>query len=319
MSIDITRQPVSFTSSDGDTTIHGYIWSDSTNEAPNGIVQIAHGMAEHIERYDDFARYLVENGFIVAGHDHLAHGKSVSESAQWGCLDAHDGMTHLVEDMHRMRKLVKDQMPAGTPYFVFGHSMGSFVVRSYITKHGDGLAGAIICGTGHMGGATASAGRVLACCLAAMRGKGHESKLLDSMGVGAYNKKIKNPRTPVDWLSYNEENVDAYVADDACGFMFPAGGYATVIGLMKEVCSKASAAAVPLDLPVLFISGADDPVGAMGNGVRTTVNMMRAAGVRDIESHIYRDMRHEILNETDNARVYSDVLSWLKAHARKGE
>jgi alpha-beta hydrolase superfamily lysophospholipase len=311
---NIMRDEVAFPSSDGKTQIQGFTWNDLSIESPRGIVQIAHGMAEHIERYDSFARFLASQGFIVAGHDHLGHGKSVSDTSQWGCLPTHTGARILVEDVHRMRSLVTARFSSDLPYFLFGHSMGSFITRSYITKHPQGLAGAILCGTGHVPPATSHAGNLAARAMSKVRGENFKSKMLDTMGIGAYNKPIDTPRTNLDWLSFDEENVDRYIADGNCGFMFAAGGYATITTLTGEVCTPASAAAIPHDLPLLFISGDGDPVGSMGAGVQTTAAMAREAGVKDVEVKLYEHMRHEILNETNNQDVFDDVLAWIERH-----
>lgn len=310
----IMREDVSFLSTDGKTQIRGYIWHDPSLDSPRGIIQIAHGMSEHIERYDPFARFLAGHGFIVAGHNHLGHGSSVTSSDQLGCLPTHEGAHILVEDVHRMRSLMAARFSSKLPYFIFGHSLGSFITRSYITKHAQGLSGVILCGTGHVAPATSHAGNNIARVIARVRGRDYKSKLLDSMGVGAYNKPIANPRTNLDWLSFDEENVDRYIEDKGCGFMFAAGGYATVTALTGEVCTPASAAAIPHELPLLFISGSGDPVGSMGKGVVTAANMARDAGVKDVEIKLYEHMRHEILNEANKQMVFDDVLAWLEKH-----
>ena len=313
MAAEISREPISFLSTEGKTQIQGFMWTNQQS-APRGVVLIAHGMEEHIERYDAFARFLAENGFAVFGHSHLGHGKSVADSKDWGCLPAKDGAHILVEDMHRLRSLAAARMGTDLPYFMFGHSLGSFVTRSYITKHGDKLAGAIICGTGNIPGALSKAGNVLAHLISKVRGENYCSELLDSMGVGAYNKPIENPRTELDWLSYDEENINRYIADDACGFMFSAGGYATVTALTGEVCSAISASKIPHDLPMFFISGIDDPVGDMGKGVKDAAKLAQDAGVKDVQVKLYEKMRHEILNETNSKDVFDDVLTWINAH-----
>lgn len=318
MADTITQEPVSFPSTDGETTIHGYIWRDEDCTSPRGVIQIAHGMAEHIERYDDFARFLAGKGFIVGGYDHLAHGDSVSQSTSWGELDPRNGANHLIEDVHRMRSSMLAHTPADLPYFVFGHSMGSYVMRDYIARHGEGLAGAILCGTGYVAPLVSKAGNMLSRAIAAVRGKGYESKFLDSMAAGGFNKVIDDPRTEADWISANEENVDRYLADEKSGFMFPAGGYATLTALTLEACSPGAFRAIPRDLPLLFVAGAEDPVGSMGEGVRKVAEMAREAGVQDVEVRIYEGMRHEILNERDAQLVYDDVATWLDEHLDGG-
>ncbi len=306
------RETVHFLSTDGKTQIRGIIWWPEEGVELRGVVQLVHGMAEHILRYEPFARYLNARGFVACGHDHLGHGESVESHARWGCLPAKDGNHILVSDVGKMRGLMSKRVDARLPYFLFGHSMGNFVVRSYISSCGQGLAGAVICGTGHVPPVTSKAGCNLARMIAKTRGEDHVSKLLVDMTVGAYSKAIENPRTPLDWLSYNEANVDTYIADDACGFPFSAGGNATLTALTAQVCTPTCCSRVPHDLPLLYIAGDGDPVGDMGKGVQTAAQMAREAGSTDVTCTIYGHMRHEILNEDERERVMSDVCAWME-------
>lgn len=318
MTDSIMQEPISFVSTDTETTIRGYIWRDESCTKPRGIVQIAHGMAEHIERYDDFARFLAGKGFIVGGYDHLAHGDSISDTVSWGGLDPREGANHLIEDVHRMRSLMLAHTPAGLPYFVFGHSMGSYVMRDYIARHGEGLAGAILCGTGYVVPIVSTAGNALARAISAVRGKNYKSKLLDYLVVDSFNKAVEGAETKADWISASKDNVATYLADEKSGFSFGAGGYATLTALAKEACSPTTFRAIPHELPLLFIAGAGDPVGSMGEGVRKVAKMAHEAGVQDVEVEIYAGMRHEILNEDDHMRVYDDVAVWLDKHVDGG-
>lgn len=307
-----TEEIVRFLSADAHTQIRGVIWQPE--EEPRAVVQLVHGMAEHIMRYEPFARYLNERGFLVCGHDHLGHGSSVESTDDWGCLPARTGKDILVNDVGRMRGLVRERVDASLPHFLFGHSMGSFVVRAYIAECAQGLSGAIICGTGYIPPATSAAGNFLARAIARTRGERYVSNLLGELSLGAYAKAIPDARTPLDWLSYNEENVDAYIADDECGFAFSAGGNATLTALTREVCSPECCARVPNDLPLLYIAGDGDPVGDMGEGVRKAAQMAREAGSVDVTCTIYEHMRHEILNEKNGQRVMDDVATWMEEH-----
>lgn len=322
----IEREEIWFDSSDGSSRIHGYIWwpkgmgPDAAAEDPWGdvvkpraVVQIVHGMAEHLGRYGDFARFLACNGIVACGHDHICHGGS-SQRDRWGKLPLKTGKETMIADVGRMRGVIRDKLPEGTPHFIFGHSLGSFVTRAYIAREGEGLAGAIICGTGHVPPATSSMGNLACKIVAAIKGEDAISSLIEGMGVGAYAKAIKDARTPVDWLSYNEDNVNTYIADDASGFSFSVGGYGVVTALTREVCDPACCVRVPVDLPLLYIAGDGDPVGSMGEGVRIAAQMARDAGSQDVTCTIYENMRHEILNETNNQLVYDDVLDWIDEH-----
>lgn len=306
---DIIREPISFASADGTTQIKGWVWLPEGE--PKAVVQLTHGMAEHIERYDEFARFLAGRGFAVCGHNQIGHGDGVPADKR-GCLPLENGADVLVADVDTLRRLMQARFGTEKPYFLFGHSLGSFITRAYISRHGEGLAGAIICGTGHVPPATSKAGNVVCHLIARFKGVDAVSGILNGMGVGAYAKAIKDAETPLDWLSYNKGNVERYAADPLCGFPFSAGGYATVTSLTGDVCTPAAFERTPKDLPLLFIAGDGDPVGNMGEGVRTAFQMSRDAGIKDTYCIIYEHMRHEILNEDERERVMEDIAGWLE-------
>lgn len=306
-----------FPSWDGKSTIHAMLWQPK--ERPRGIVQLIHGMAEHIGRYDPFARFLASQGFIVAGHDHIGHGYSVSSHKELGHMPTKDGANILVEDVDTLRYIISHAFPERLPYFIFGHSMGSFVLRVYLTSHAQGLSGAILCGTGQKPEVISLAGNALAKLGAKLRGERSKSDLIYSMADGAFSKSIEHPRTEFDWISADKDNVDAYMADDLNGFQFTLGGYASLTQLTLLAAKAELAKKIPPDLPLLFIAGAKDPVGDNGTGVKAAANMMRAAGLEDVEIILYDGMRHEILNEADAAIVFDDVLAWLEAVISKEE
>ena len=305
-----TREQVSFASCDGTTTISGVIWHPEGE--PRAVVQLVHGMAEHIGRYEDFARFLNERGYLVCGHDHVGHGMSVSDDGDLGHIRARDGRDILVGDVGRMRGLIRERVDTGTPHFLFGHSMGSFVVRAYIAECGQFLTGAIICGTGQIPAHLSAAGNALAHAIGALRGERYVSKLLGNLSVGTYAQALDNPETPLDWLSYRRENVRAYMEDRLSGFAFSAGGNATLMALTNEVCTLKSARRVPHELPLRFIAGDHDPVGAMGIGPVMAARMARDAGSRDVTCRIFSHMRHEILNEDAAASVMQYVFDWME-------
>ena len=317
---DIRKETIHCDSTNKVTQLNGYIWWPEEDVRPKAVVQLVHGMAEHISRYDEFARFLNSKGFVVFGHDHIGHGKSVASRDEWGCLPADGGMDILVEDTHRVRTEALARISGAygvlPPLFLFGHSMGSFVVRAYLARHAYGLSGAIICGTGFMPPNTSAVGNAVARLIAHLRGDGYHSKLLHNMGVGGYAKDIEDAETELDWLSHNKENVAAYMADDECGFMFSAGGYATVTSLMRYVCSPECVAAYPKDLPLLYIAGTEDPVGECGEGVSKAADLAHAAGVTDVRCRLYAGMRHEILNERGKQVVFDDIASWMEGYLK---
>ncbi len=313
MTAEVSKEEIKFLSADKETQINACIWQDKLNENPTGIVQLVHGMAEHIERYDEFAQFLVSKGFIVCAHDHIGHGKSVKDKKHWGHIPIHQGDRILVSDVHELHRIVKERFGEDLPYFLFGHSMGSFVVRAYITRYGAELSGAIICGTGQLPVFASKAGNKLAHLIAKTKGAHTRSKLLDSMGAGSYGKKVKDAQTDLDWLSYNKDNVQKYIDDERCGFMFSAGGYAALTALTAAVASPEAARKIPKKLPLLYIAGKDDPVGDFGKGVRAACKMAVDAGVEDVSLQLYDGMRHEILNEDNKQTVFDDIDAWLEA------
>ena len=320
MENQVVRTKIGFKSHDGKTQVKGLIWSaenqsgKASTAAPRAIVQLVHGMSEHIGRYDDFACYLVHQGYVVCAHDHIGHGKSVSDESELGHLPLDGGADVLIDDVHELRKIVASRYPRQTPYFLFGHSMGSFVVRTYLSRYAAGLAGAIVCGTGNQSRLLSKAGNFLARRIAASKGETTRSKKLDDMGTGGFAKGIKDARTPLDWLSKDPAVVDAYIADERCGAMFSVGGYASLTSLTYECTSLACAAKVPTDLPVLFIAGDEDPVGECGRGPRAAAELLKRAGVKDVALKLYAGMRHEILNEPEHEQVYGDICAWLESH-----
>lgn len=320
MTQDVRRETIWCDSTDEKSRLHGYIWWPEGDVAPRAAVQLVHGMAEYIGRYDEFARYLTDEGFVVFGHDHIGHGESVASKEEWGDLPVHGGTDILVEDVHRVRTEALARISGAygemPPLFLFGHSMGSFVVRAYLSRHASGLSGAIICGTGFMAPRTSAMANALARTIARVRGASYRSKLLDKVGVGAYAQDIEDAQTPLDWLSHNRDNVSRYIADEQCGFMFSAGGYATLTDLMRFVCTPACTDAYPKDLPLLYIAGTEDPVGECGEGVSQAADLAHASGVVDVRCRLYAGMRHEILNERGRKVVFDDIIGWMEGYLR---
>ena len=312
----VIREELSFPSSDGVSAIHARWWLPASVEqgvAPTAVVQLVHGMAEHIARYDEFAAYLAARGLAVCGHDHIGHGRSVSSVDDLGCLPPRTGADIMVADAHLMRGLAAERF-AVVPHVVFGHSMGSFVVRAYVAQHGQGLAAAIVCGTGNQSLALSKAGNALANMLCSLRGPRSTSRLIHNMAVGAYGKAVPNARTPHDWISVDPAVVDAYAADPLCGYMFSVGGYAALTSLTAEVVTEQCVAQVRKDLPLLYIAGAQDPVGDFGRGVYAAAKLAEDAGALDVTTIIYGGMRHEVLNEPDREQVFADVFTWIQSH-----
>ena len=314
-----------YSSADGKTAIRALVWEPDAAEQlegsenseglrcsdVRGIVQIVHGMSEHVERYAHFAKFLVKSGFVVCANDHVGHGKSVSGKQDLGHMPARNGAEVLVQDVHALRGIMQARFGSEVPYVMFGHSMGSFITRKYVAEYGEALAAAVLCGTGQQAAALSMAGNALANALVRLRGEHHKSELLHSMADGAYSKAVKNPRTDFDWLSTDPAQVDAYIADSECGQVFTVGGYATLTSLTGEVVRAESASKVLKALPMLFIAGGQDPVGDCGRGVQKAAEEYKSAGVQSVDVKLYPGMRHEILNEPGRVRVMADVEAWF--------
>lgn len=288
--------------------LHTLVWQP---ESPRAVVQIVHGMAEHIARYDEFARWLCDKGIAVIGHSHLGHGLSVSSPDELGYIADRDGWDRLADDVDLIRRKAQELFP-GLPHILLGHSMGSFVVRTYLTRScAAGLAGAIISGTGNQPGAIVGAGKLVASAVGLFKGRHHRSGLLNSMSFGSYNKAFSPNRTEYDWLSKNDENVDLYVADPRCGFCFTAKAFGDLFDGLGYIGKKSNIARMNKALPCLFIAGQLDPVGGNGAGVVQVADMFREAGMTDVRVELYDNDRHEVLNETDRTAVYGDVYDFI--------
>ncbi len=308
---------ISYPSHDNASTIRALVWEPDDaarpDFSPRAVVQIVHGMSEHVERYAPFAEFLVGRGFVVCANDHVGHGKTAGEH-DLGHMPLANGADVLVEDVHALREKVCERYPHAR-HVMFGHSMGSFVTRVYLTRHADGLSAAILCGTGQQPRIQTVAGRVITRLIAQIRGERHVSRFVDSLGAGAYGRAIKDARTDVDWISSDPDVVDEYIADPLCGQPFTVGAYATLASLVDDATDARLARRVPKDLPLLFVAGAEDPVGDCGRGVARAVDEYRNAGVRLVEMGIYPGARHEILNEPCREAVWHDVEEFL---ARQG-
>lgn len=310
----VKKEEFTFDSRDGQSKIHAVRW------VPEGkvvcILQIVHGMAEYIERYEDLAQYLGEKGILVTGDDHLGHGKSVDENGTYGYFCEQDPATVVVRDVHRLKKLTQEEYP-GVPYVILGHSMGSFILRNYLFRYGTGIQGAIVCGTGSQPGAVVKLSRMVAAVQGAFLGQKHVAKMIDKMAFGSYNKKIANPRTSFDWLCTDEGVVDAYVKDKLCGFTFTVNGFKTLFTLLDRLNQEENINAMPKSLPVHFIAGDMDPVGNYGKGVKKAYEDFEKAGMERISLKLYPGCRHELLNETNKKQVYEDIYPWIMARVKE--
>lgn len=310
----VKKEEFTFDSRDGQSKIHAVRWVPE--EKVVCILQIVHGMAEYIERYEDLAQYLGERGVLVTGDDHLGHGKSVAENGVYGYFCEQDPATVIVRDVHRLKKLTQEEYP-GVPYVILGHSMGSFILRNYLFRYGTGIQGAIVCGTGSQPQALVKFSRMVVALQGAFLGQKHVDKMMDKMAFGSYNKRIENPRTSFDWLCTDESVVDAYVKDKLCGFIFTVNGFRTLFTLLDRLNQEENINAMPKTLPIHFISGDMDPVGNYGKGVRKAYADFEKAGMERISLKLYPGGRHELLNETNRKQVYEDLYPWIMERVKE--
>lgn len=299
-----------FDSRDGQNKIHAVRYTPE-NEEIAGVVQIVHGMAEYVERYEEFAQFLTERGFVVTGNDHLGHGKTVPQGGTYGYFCEQDPATVVVRDVHRLKKMTQSLYP-GVPYIIVGHSMGSYVLRNYIYRYGTGISGAVLMGTGTQAGSLVKLGKAVAAVQKRFYGSKHVSKYIDKSVFGDYNKKFASARTSVDWLSRDEANVDSYIADSLCGFVFTVNGFQTVFELVDRMQKKENLEKVPKALPIFMISGAEDPVGDFGKGVESTYKAFKEVGAENVQVKLYEKDRHEILHEADRKVVMQDIYDWIR-------
>jgi len=295
-------------SKNGKTKIRALKWIPEAEI--NAVLQISHGMLEHMERYDEFARYMNDNGVLVVGNDHLGHGSSVNSEEDRGYF-GDGGYNVLIEDMYSLMTKTKKEYP-DVPYYLLGHSMGSFLTRYFITVYGKEIDGAIIMGTGQQSKGLVKFGLVLTSLMAKFKGWNYRSKLVNHLVLGSNNNKFKPARTKSDWLTRDEEIVDEYVADERIDFIFTLNGFYNLFRIMMEMNETERLNNIPRELSVLFISGNDDPVGDFGKGVQRAHDIFEALGMKNIVIRLYEDDRHEILNELDREQVYEDILSWME-------
>lgn len=300
-----------FLSNDGKTAVHAVKWTpDSGNY--KAILQITHGMVEFIERYTDFAEYLTQHEYMVVGHDHIGHGQSVATKDDWGYFCEGNPSDVVVEDIHKLRMLVQEENP-DVPYFLMGHSMGSFMLRKYLAFHNENLRGAIIMGTGFIPGNMTNLALKLTSVVGKLRGYKHRSKLIQSLAFGAdYKGFDMTGEKPEDsWLTKDVDIVKQYYNEPRCTYMFTVNGYKGLFEAVNFSCNPENANKLPKKLPLFIVSGQQDPVGGLGKGVMDVYEMYKNAGIADLTYKLYDNDRHEILNETDRQVVYSDLLAWM--------
>mgnify|MGYP002771650784 FL=1 len=303
------NQEFRFPSADGTTTLYGRTWAPE-HGAPRAVLQLVHGIAEHIGRYDHFARFMSDHGYLVCAEDHLGHGNTPENAEDLGYTADKDGWVKMTDNVRALHERIAPQYP-GIPYFILGHSMGSFLTRSYLIRYPGTVDACALLGTGQQPESVLKAG-LAACRLEQIRlGKRGRSKLLQSLCFGAYNSQFKPNRTESDWVCSVDEVVDAYIADPFCQVM-------PTVTLMRDMLTgirfnqqAENLAKMDKTTPVFFLSGDQDPVGSNGKGVRAAYQSFLDAGCGHVRLKLYPGGRHEMLNEHNWQDVYDELLSWF--------
>ena len=299
-----------FLSTDGKTQLHGMRWEPEGGSV-RAVLQICHGVAEHIARYDAFARYLNGLGIAVVGHDHLGHGLSLPEGDTPVYFGAGNTWNTVVDDIYVLHQRIRLWYP-DVPLCIMGHSMGSFLTRTYLIRYPGTVKAAIIMGTGWQPKAVIAGGMAVAKAVGAVVGENGTSDLVTNLAFGAYNKLFAPNRTSCDWLSADEGNVDAYMADPLCGADATVGLFRQMLSGIRFNQKLSNLRQMDPRIPVLFVAGEKDPVGDCGNGVRRTYQEFRRAGVQDCTLKLYPGLRHEILNEkAQQQQIFEDIGQWL--------
>ncbi len=288
-------------------SLHVYEWLPSKGKI-KGIIQIIHGMAEHAGRYREFAEELTNCGYFVIAGDLRGHGKTEKTMEDLGFFAGTNGWEIVLEDLFLINAGARKKFP-GLPVFLLGHSMGSFFARDYAHTYGDRIAGVLLSGTGGDPGIMGEVGIFLAKREIKKNGKRHRSRLLDNLLFGNFNKRFKNTITKFDWLSRDKEKVNAYVADPLCGYVPTSIFFLDLFGGVKKINKKINISKMPEDLPMLFLSGRKDPVGNNGRGVVQICKKYKKN--KNISLKLYKEGRHEMLNEINRKAVYCDVVNWL--------
>lgn len=295
--------------SKGAGKIHGCRWAPEGE--PKAVLQIVHGIAEFVERYDTFANYLNSLGYLVVAEDHMGHGQSINGDGIQGYF--HGGWFTAVEDTYRLLQDTRKEYP-GIPYILFGHSMGSFMARTILCKYPDsGIAAAVICGTAWQPAFALPALIKVIDGICQKNGETLPDEKLQSMVFGGYNRKVEHPRTAYDWLTRDAKIVDDYISHPLCGFTASAGLLREMMRGIHFIEQPRNLAAMRRDLPVFLIAGGDDPVGSYGKGIHQCVKAFRKAGMTDVSVRVYPLCRHEILNEINKEEIFEDVVQWISS------
>lgn len=308
----MTSDAFTFQSQDG-IAIYSNKWLPKNTNQLRAIVQISHGMAEHSERYKRFAEALCLNNIGVYANDHRGHGKTAGSIENLGYFADTNGWGKVVDDMKSLTTIIKDNHP-GLPVFLFGHSMGSLLSREYIFSYSKDISGVILSATAGDPGMLGNVGILVSKLESLLRGKKAKSPFLDKLSFGKFNTAFKPNRTAFDWLSRDNEEVDKYINDPYCGTVFTAGFFNDMLKGIKNINTQSNIEKISKTLPIYLTSGEKDPVGENTKGVLKVLQAYKKAGIEDLNYKFYPEARHEILNETNYKKVFTDLINWLDFH-----
>ena len=304
-----------FKSSSGTDNIAYYIYQPLIN--PKGVIQITHGMCEYIERYEEFIAFLCNSGFVVCGHDHLGHGKSVLNDDYLGYFAHKKGWQYLVKDTVQMSKIIRRQYH-DLPLFLIGHSLGSLTARVAVSKSGYLYNGIILLGALNTK-IKVDAAMAMADTIRRVSGDMCRSEFIEKIIYGFTNIKIDDPVNKFGWLTRDDELVYKFYDNPKCNFIFTASAYCDLIKLFMYATDIKCIESTPKEKPFLILGGEADPIGQWGKGPRELVSVFESAGCTAVEMKLYEGARHELLNEINRNEIYNDILKWCEKHIEEME
>jgi alpha-beta hydrolase superfamily lysophospholipase len=290
-------------------TIFYYKWTSDVQPL-KGVVQIAHGVAEHAFRYESIAEILQNEGYSVYANDHRVHGKSVEKKEDLGFYNGDDYFSDAVSDMRQLTEIIQKENP-NEKIILFGHSMGSLLSREYVTKYGDDIDALILSGTASFMKGLGTIGLFSAKVISKIKGKHRSNEMLKNLFFSQFNKKFKPNRTKVDWISSDENQVDLFNADPLRIEDFSLSVFLDILKGSKKINQQDTFNTTPKKLPIYIFSGDKDPVGEMGKGVKKVIKKYKKAGITDLTCKLYKNGRHEMLNEVNKKEVEQDLINWL--------
>ena len=290
-------------------------WQPDSDDEIKGVIQLHHGLAEHSLRYDRFGSILAEQGYVLNAYDMRGHGRTAENAdkngtGMFGKLADKKGFDRAVLDLKAVTDNLKQDFP-GKKTILLGHSFGSFVAQGFIEEYGKEIDGCILCGTAGPRPGLVAMGSLAAHVITFFTGKNKCLPLMAKLSFGSYNERVNPVRTPCDWLSKNELNVDMYMMDNWCGFPLTNSFYCSMLEGLAKIHKSSNMKKIPASLPLLFIWGSDDPVGSYGKTIRQLIEIYKANGLQKIEQKEYEGDRHEILNENDKEKVENDIIEWI--------